>query len=72
MRLRQLTQEVTTAAIRAHAGSLLMFHATALSNQDTGASIAFVAPGGTGKTTLVRTLGHGRGYVTRRDRRGGP
>jgi hypothetical protein len=64
VRLRQLTQEVTTGAIRANTGSLLMFHAAALSNQDTGASIAFVAPGGTGKTTLVRTLGHGRGYVT--------
>jgi len=64
VRLRQLTQEVTTGAIRANAGSLLMFHAAALSNQDTGASIAFVAPGGTGKTTIVRTLGHGRGYVT--------
>ena len=49
---------------RRRAGELLMFHAGALSDQDTGASIAFVAPGGTGKTTLVRTLGRGRGYVT--------
>ena len=41
-----------------------MFHAGALSDQSSGAAIAFVAPGGTGKTTLVRTLGPGRGYVT--------
>ena len=37
-----------------------MFHAGGLANLDTGATIAFVAPGGTGKTTLVRTLGPGR------------
>lgn len=62
--MQTLTQSVTYAAIRARAGQLLMFHAGGLSNQTTGATIAFVAPGGTGKTTLVRTLGPGRGYVS--------
>lgn len=62
--LSNLTQEVTRAAIEARAGELFMFHAGALSDQVSGATIAFVAPGGTGKTTLVRTLGPGRGYVT--------
>lgn len=62
--LRTLTQDVTGAAIRARAGQLLMFHAGGLCDQETGASIVFVAPGGTGKTTLVRTLGPGRGYIS--------
>jgi hypothetical protein len=62
--LSHITQEVTRAAIGARAGELFMFHAGALSDQSSGAAIAFVAPGGTGKTTLVRTLGPGRGYVT--------
>jgi hypothetical protein len=62
--LSHITQEVTRAAIEARAGELFMFHAGALSDQVSGATFAFVAPGGTGKTTLVRTLGQGRGYVT--------
>lgn len=62
--MQGLTQSVTAAAIRARAGSLVMFHAGALCDQRTGATVAFVAPGGTGKTTMVRTLGPGRGYVT--------
>jgi hypothetical protein len=62
--LQGLTQQVTGAAIRARAGSLMMFHAAALCDQSTGATLAVVAPGGTGKTTVVRTLGRGRGYVT--------
>ena len=62
--LQTLTQAVTTAAIRARAGSLVMLHAGALCDQATGAAVAFVAPGGTGKTTVIRTLGPGRGYVT--------
>jgi len=63
-RMQVLTQQVTGAAIRERAGSLLMFHAGALCNQRTGATVAVVAPGGTGKTTAVRVLGRGRGYVT--------
>lgn len=59
-----LTQNVTRAAIGEQTGRLLMFHAGALSNLVTGATVAYVAPGGTGKTTITTTLGAGRGYVT--------
>lgn len=62
--LTTLTQNVTRTAIRAQSGRLLMLHAGALSNLETGATVAYVAPGGTGKTTLTTTLGVGRGYVT--------
>lgn len=62
--LQSLTQSVTREAILARSGEMMMFHAAALSDQETGATIALVAPGGTGKTTLVRSLGPGRGYVT--------
>lgn len=62
--LTTLTQDVTRAAIRAQTGHLLMLHAGALSNLETGATVAYVAPGGTGKTTLTTTLGRGRGYIT--------
>lgn len=62
--LQELTQRVTRQAISARAGQLMMFHAGALCDQTTGATIAMVAPGGTGKTTVVRSLGRGRGYVT--------
>jgi hypothetical protein len=62
--LQSLTQSVTRAAILARSGSMAMFHASALCDQTSGATIAMVAPGGTGKTTVVRALGPGRGYVT--------
>lgn len=62
--LQALTQSVTRAAIAARTGQLMMFHAGGLCDQVSGATIALVAPGGTGKTTLVRTLGPGRGYVS--------
>ena len=62
--LTGLTQDVTRAAIKTQAGEYLMFHAGALSNPETGAAVVYVAPGGTGKTTISRMLGPGRGYVT--------
>ncbi|GAB3880206.1 hypothetical protein [Terrabacter terrigena] len=62
--LQALTQAVTREAITARAGTMAMFHASALCDQQSGATIAMVAPGGTGKTTVVRALGPGRGYVT--------
>jgi hypothetical protein len=62
--LQSLTQSVTMAAIGARAGRDLMFHAGGLSHPTTGASIAYVAPGGTGKTTVTTTLGRGRGYLS--------
>jgi hypothetical protein len=62
--LQSLTQSVTAAAIRAQVGRLLMFHAGGLADPRTGAAIAYAAAGGTGKTTLTRTLGPGLGYLT--------
>lgn len=62
--LQLLTQRVTVAAIDALAGRHLMLHAACLADPGSGRAAVFVAPGGTGKTTLVRTLGPGRWYVT--------
>ncbi len=62
--LMQLTQHITTALIRARAGQALMFHAGALADPRSGAAFVYVAQGGTGKTTLTRTLGPGLAYIT--------
>ena len=62
--LQVLTQRITLSAIDARAGECLMLHAACIADPLTGAAAAFVAPGGTGKTTLVSTLGPGRWYVT--------
>ena len=62
--LQVLTQRITLSAIDARAGECLMLHAACLADPVTGAAAAFVARGGTGKTTLVSTLGPGRWYVT--------
>ncbi len=62
--LQLLTQRVTVAAIGALAGQCLMLHAACLANPSTGKAVAFVAPGGTGKTTLAMSLGPGHWYVT--------
>jgi len=62
--LQTLTQKVTYAKIRTQTGRLLMMHAGGVAHPETGSSIAFVAPGGTGKTTLMRRLGNRFGYLT--------
>lgn len=62
--LQRFTQDVTGAAIKAQRGRLFMFHAGAVTDPDTGAALAYVAPGGTGKTTLSMVLGRTHGYVT--------
>lgn len=62
--LQVLTQRITSAAIDARAGRVLMLHAACLADPTTGAAVAFVAPGGTGKTTLASVVGPGRWYVT--------
>lgn len=62
--LQSLTQEMTRAKIQAQAGRVLMFHAGAVADLSSGGAVAFVAPGGTGKTTLMRRLGNRYGYVT--------
>ncbi len=58
--LQVLTQRIMLSAIGARAGECLMLHAACIANPVTGAAAAFVAPGGTGETTLVSTLGPGR------------
>ena len=63
-RLTHTTQEITRALIASQAGRLLMLHAGAVSHPQTGASVVYVAPGGTGKTTLSRRLGRTLGYLT--------
>ena len=62
--LTRSTQRITGALITAQAGRLLMLHAGALCHPDTGASFVYVAPGGTGKTTLSRALGREFAYLT--------
>ena len=62
--MTQLTQLITQELISRRRGQLLMLHAGAVCHPDSGASIAYVAPGGTGKTTLTRTLGRRYGYLT--------
>lgn len=59
-----LTQRITRALIESRRGELLMLHAGAVCHPRTGASIAYAAPGGTGKTTLTRLLGQRYGYLT--------
>lgn len=63
-RLQRFTQDVTQTAIQAQRGRLFMFHAGAVTDPRTGAALAYVAPGGTGKTTLSGVLGRTHGYVT--------
>src|SRR3954469_15529505 len=60
----RLTSAVTVALMTRRAGSLLMLHACGLAEPRTGATVALVAPSGTGKTTLARTLGTTWGYVS--------
>lgn len=58
------TQLITRALLAAQVGRLLLFHAGAVSHPETGQTLVFVAEGGTGKTTLARTLGRHYGYLT--------
>lgn len=62
--LQSLTQSVTMSGIAAQTGHLFMVHAGAVTDPDTGRALAYIAPGGTGKTTLSRLLGATHGYVT--------
>ena len=55
--LHQLSPAVTTVAIGARAGELVMLHAAALADPESGRTAVLVAPSGTGKTTASRSLG---------------
>jgi len=61
--LAALSSTVTLEAIESRRGQLLMLHACGVALDD-GRVIAFVAPSGTGKTTIARTLGRALAYVS--------
>ncbi|GAA1408265.1 hypothetical protein AUR04nite_34110 [Glutamicibacter uratoxydans] len=58
-----LSTEVTLAALRAHSGDLLMFHAGGIARDD-GKVAMIIGPSGVGKTTTMRHLGLHYGYVS--------
>ncbi len=62
--LERMTQRITLALIAQQAGRILMLHAGGVCDPDTGASLVYVAPSQTGKTTLTAELGHRFGYLT--------
>lgn len=62
--MHDLSQAVTQQALAERAGSVVLLHAAALADPATGRAVVCVAPSGTGKTTLCRTLGREWGYVT--------
>lgn len=62
--MAELTQSITRAFISSRLGELLMLHAGALCHPGTGSALVYVAPGGTGKTTLSATFGERYGYLT--------
>lgn len=59
-----VTQQITRALIEQQWGRLLMLHAGAVTDPASGRSLAYVAPGGTGKSTLTTLLATELGYVT--------
>ena len=59
-----LTPVITAEAITRQAESLLMVHACALADPDTGATVALVGPSGMGKTTVAQWLGKEFAYLT--------
>lgn len=62
--LHRLSPAVTTIAIGACAGQLVMLHAAALADPESGRTAVLVAPSGTGKTTASRTLGKRFAYLS--------
>lgn len=62
--LTSLTQHITRRLLEAQVGRVLLLHAGAVCHPVTGASIIYVAPGGTGKTTLSARLATRMGYLT--------
>lgn len=61
--MHALASAITVRAIDERAGEVIMLHAAGVALPD-GRVVAFVAPSGTGKTTLSRTVGKMYGYVS--------
>lgn len=61
--MHHLSGQVTLAAIEAAAGRTWMLHAAGLATAG-GATVALVAPSGTGKSTACRVLGRRLGYLS--------
>lgn len=62
--MQSLTQQVTHAFIRQQIGRLFMAHAGGVSHPVSGASLVYIAPGGTGKTTFTAALAQRYGYLS--------
>jgi hypothetical protein len=62
--LHHLSPAVTTRAIDAMTGELVMLHAAALADPHSGRTAVLVAASGTGKTTASVTLGRTFAYLT--------
>ena len=62
--LHHLSPAVTTTAIDARAGDLVMLHAAALADPASGSTAVLVAASGTGKTTASMTLGKRFAYLS--------
>jgi hypothetical protein len=58
-----VTQEATLVGITANRGRLIMLHAAVLAAPG-GQAVGFVAPSGTGKTTIASLLGREWGYLS--------
>ncbi len=52
----RLSPMVTRVAVNDRRGDLVMFHACAVADPETGDTVVLYGPSGTGKTTLARTL----------------
>lgn len=52
----RLSPMVTRVAVNDRRGELVMFHACAVADPETGDTVVLYGPSGTGKTTLARTL----------------
>lgn len=60
----RITQAVTRELLGQRIGERILLHAGCVAHPVTGAALVMVAPGGTGKTTLVRGLARKYAYVT--------
>jgi hypothetical protein len=59
-----LTSRLTTAAIRANVGELMMLHACGVASPDAGAVVALVARSATSKTAAASALAGTYGYIS--------